>query len=146
MATIKVYHEVTVAGKTLVGDRLSGTTLSDVTKLAYCLQQVSVAASNTAQLLWTTGNGGITTFTRGLIVSDQDLYIELRTDNGTPEYALMKIEANQPFWFGAVAGGDTTESLDGAALVDGTDFDDIDRIEVQNEGSTAANVDLFLFT
>ena len=146
MATIKVYHEVTLDGTTLTGDRLSAVTLSDVTTLAYCLRAVSVAISNTSQVLWTTTNGGIVTFTRGLIISDQDLFVEFRTDNGSPEFVLMKIEANQPFWFGALAGGDTTESLDGAALVDGTDYDDIDRIEVQNEGATAAIVDLYLFT
>ena len=147
MATIKVYHEVTVDGVTLTGDRLSGITLSDVTKVAYCVQKVSVAASSTAQLLWTTANGGIVTFTRGLIITDQDLFAELRNDDtGTVEFGLMLIEANQPQWFGAKGGFNTTESLDGAALVDNTDFADIDRIEVQNEGATAAVVSLYLFT
>jgi hypothetical protein len=146
MATIKVYHEVTIDNVTLTGDRLSPITLSDVTKLAYCVQDVAVAVSSTSLILWTTGSAGITTFTRGLIVSDQDLYVELRTDNASAEFAIVKVEANQPTWLGAVSGGSTTEALDGATLVDGTDFDDVDRIEVQNEGTTAATVSLFLFT
>jgi len=147
MAEIKVYHEVTVGGKTLVGDRLVGVTLSDITKVAYCVQEVSIAISNTSQLMWSSGNGGITTFTRGLIISDQDIYVEFRNDDtGTVEFGLFLMEANQPYWFGAKGGFNTTESLDGAALVDNTDFADIDRIEVQNEGSTAAVVSLYLFT
>ena len=145
MATVKVYHEVTVDGKTILGDRLTATTLSDVTKLTAYLD-ISIAASNTSQILWETGNAGITTFTRGCIVSDQDIFVELRNDNASAEYALLLIEANAPVWFGAELGADTTESLDGSALVDGTDYDDVDRIEAQNEGSTAASVQLLLFT
>jgi hypothetical protein len=146
MATIKVYHEVTVDDAALEGNRLISTTLSNITKVSYCVQDISVAATSTSQVLWTTGNAGITTFTRGLLITDQDLYLELRTDNGSPEYVLSLVEANVPYWFGAKAGGDSTESLDGATLVDGTDFDDVDRIEVQNEGATAATVSLYLFT
>jgi hypothetical protein len=145
MATIKVYHEITVDGKTITGDRLAATTLSDVTNMVAYLT-VSVAATNTSQVLWATTNAGITTFTRACIISDQDIFVELRNDNGTAEYAIILVEANTPFWIGAELGADTTESADGAALVDGTDFDDIDRIEVQNEGSTAANVQLLMFT
>jgi hypothetical protein len=144
MAVVKVYHEITVDGVTQTGGRLAATTLT-VTKLAYSIIDASVAASSTAQLLWTTANGGITTFTQGYIISDQDIYIELRTDNVTAEFVLMLVKANTPFWFSGTAGGNTTESLDGATLVDGTDFDDVDRIEVQNEGTTAATVSLFLF-
>ena len=148
MAVIKVYHEVTIDNVALAnaGNRLVGVTLADITKVAYCVQDVTVAISNTAQLMWTTLNGGITTYTQGLIISDQDLVVELRTDNGTAEFVLLKVKANQPQWLPAVVGGNTTESLDGAALVDGTDFDDVDRIEVQNEGTTAATVSLYLFT
>lgn len=145
MATIKVAHEVTIDGVSLTGaSRLNLTTLSDVTSVDFCVQDISVAATNTSQILWSTGNG-VTTFLRGLLITDQDLVIELRTDNGSPEYVLLFVDANVPFWFTGNAGGNTTESLDGAALVDGTDYDDVDRIEVQNEGSSAATVSLYLF-
>ena len=145
MAVIKVAHEVTVDGKSLTGSsRLNLTTLSDVTAVDFCVQNTSVAASNTSQILWATGNG-VTTFLRGLVISDQDIVIELRTDNSTAEFVLLFIDANVPFWFTGLAGGNTTESLDGAVLVDGTDYDDVDRIEVQNEGTSAATVSLYLF-
>jgi len=146
MATIKVYHEVSIGGVTLTGDRLAAVTLADITKLVYCLKAISIAGSSAGQLLWTSGNGGITTFTRGLIITNQDLFVELRNDDtGTVEFGLMLLEANTPSWFGAKGGFNTTESLDGAVLVDNTDFSDIDRIECQNEGTTAAVVSLFLF-
>lgn len=146
MAVIKVAHEVTVDGVSLTGSsRLNLTTLSDITQVVFCVQDISVAATNTQQTLWASGNG-VTLFDRALIISDQDIVVELRTDNGTPEYALLFIDANVPFWFTQDVGADTTESLDGAALVEGTDYDQVDRIEVQNEGSTAANVSLYLFT
>lgn len=146
MATIKIHHEVTVDGVTLTGSRLVPTTLSDITAVPYAVQNISLAGSSTARTLWTTGNGGITTFTRGLLITDQDIWVELRNDNATAEYGLILVEANTPFWFGAELGADTTESLDGAVQVDGTDYDDVDRIEVQNDGSTAATVSLYLFT
>lgn len=147
MAVIKVYHEVTIDDKRLTATRrVTPVTLSDITQLRYCVENVSVASGNTSQVLWTSGNGGVTTFTRGLLITDQDLYIERRNDDsGTPEYVLELIEANTPYWFGAQTGGGTSERLDGAALVDNTDYADVDRIEVQNPGSTAATVSLYLF-
>jgi hypothetical protein len=146
MSVIKIFHEVTIAGLTVTGNNLVGTTLADITKLSYCVQNTTVAISSTSQLMWTTLNAGVTTFTQGLLITDQDLYIELRTDNGTPEYVLLWVKANTPFWFSGRVGGNTTESLDGAILVDGTDYDDVDRIEVQNDGTTAATISLYLFT
>lgn len=148
MAVIKTAFEVTVDGVSLTGSsRLDLVTLSDITKVAYCVQNITLAGSSTAQLLWTTGNGGITTFTRGLLITDQDIYVELRNDDtGTVEFGLIIVEANTPFWFGAKGGFNTTESLDGLTLVDNTDFSDIDRIEVQNEGSNTATISLYLFT
>lgn len=145
MGVIRIYHEVTIGGKTLTGDRLNGVTLSDITQLIFSVQDISVAATNTSQVLWALGNG-VTAFNRGLIISDQDIVVEMRTDNATPEYPLLFIDANVPYWFTQDVAGDITESLDGAALVEGTDYDQIDRIEVQNEGSSAATVSLFLFT
>lgn len=148
MAEIKVYHEVTVDNVTLPGSGTRGTPviLSDITKVvAYNL--VSIVASSGVQILWATTNAGLVTYTRGLIITDQDIYVEFRNDDtGTVEFGLILVEANAPFWFGAKGGFNTTESLDGATLVDNTDFADIDRIEAQNEGTTAANVTLYLFT
>jgi hypothetical protein len=145
MAVIKIGHEVTVDGVSLTGSsRLNLTTLSDITSVDFCVQNISVAATNTSQVLWASGNG-VTTFLRGLIITDQDIVVELRTDNATAEFPLFFIDANVPFWFTQDAAGDTTESLDGAALVEGTDYDQIDRIECQNEGSSAATVSLYLF-
>lgn len=147
MAVIKTAFEVTIDGVSLTGSsRLDLVTLSDITKVAYCVQDISLAVAPAGQLIWTTANGGITTFTRGLVITDQDIYIEFRTDNATPEFILQLVEANSPFWFGAKMGGDTTESLDGVAQVDGTDFDDVDRIEIQNASTSAATVSVYLFT
>lgn len=149
MAVIKVSdQEVTVDGVSLTGaSRLNLTAIPDVTKVAYCVREISLAASSGGQSMWTTGNGGITTFTRGLIISDQDIFVERRNDDsGAAEFSLELIEANVPFWFGAKTGAGTTERLDGATLVDNTDFADVDRIECQNEGTTAAIVSLYLFT
>lgn len=145
MATIKAYTEITVDGKTITGNRLSPVTLT-VTSLAYSIQGITLAVAPASQLMWTTANGGITTYTLGYLLSTQDIYIERRTDNATPEFSVELVKADVPFWFTGTVGGDTTESLDGVALVDGTDIDDVDRIEIQNASSTAATVSMFLFT
>lgn len=145
MATVKITHEVSIGGVTVTNNaNLTATTLSALTSFDFCVRDLSVAASNTSQVLWASGNG-VTSFTAGLLVSSQDLYLELRNSLGTPEYTLIEIKAGVPYWFGAHNGGGTTERADGSALTDGTDFENIDRIEVQNEGSSAATVSLFLF-
>jgi hypothetical protein len=114
----------------------------------FCSTQVIVADNYGTVTLWTTTDGGLTTFTHGWIFSDQDVVVELRTDNVSPEYASIFVKANVLTAITAKTSGNTTETLDGAILVDGTDFDDVDRIEVQRDVADAigdATVDLILF-
>lgn len=101
-----------------------------------------------SEVLWTAGEGGMTAYTHGFLFSDQDVWVELKTDNATPEYVLLEVKANILTALPAKAGGDSVESLDAALLVDGTDYDDVARIEVQRnaaDGVGDAIVDLFLF-
>lgn len=109
-------------------------------------EDVSVAASHTRATLWATGQGGISAFVFGVLLSDSDIYIELKNSKGTPEYVLHFVPANIPFYFGYNESGSTTQRLDGALLVAGTDYSPIAQIMVQNESlTTAAVVSLYLF-
>lgn len=146
--TLKLRQALIVDGQVVLGDKNVDQDITLSTGRAYCSTQVTVADNYGTATLWTTGDGGLTTFTHGFILSDQDLVVELRTDNGTPEYASIFVKANVLTFIPAKTSGNTTETLDGAILVDGTDFDDVDRIEVQRDVADAigdATVDLWLF-
>ena len=99
--------------------------------------------------LWATGNGGVSDFTWGLIVSDSDLLIEVKNNFGTPQYSLRNIVANIPYYFGYYASGGTTERLSGTAVVvSGTGFGPVTQIKVCNnvaESVGDATLSFFLF-
>lgn len=114
----------------------------------FAVSKATVADNYGAAILWTTGDGGFTTFSHGVLIADKDVFVEFRSDNASPEYALLLIKAGCPMYFGPSMGAGTTERVDGAVLTDNTDFDTIDRIEVQRNVADAAGdakVTLFLF-
>lgn len=90
--------------------------------------------------IWTKGDGGLDTFEVALIYSDADVVLELKTDNATPEYILLKIQGG--VWHILLTsddmGGDTVASIDGAVTVDGTDYDQIQEISAQRDVADAA--------
>lgn len=98
---------------------------------------------------WTAGDGGLTTFTAGVLVSSKNLFIEIRNDKGTPEYATIGVYADHPFIIpGAFGGNASSARLDGDELVLGTDFGNTDEITLQSAIAAAggdALVDLYLF-
>ncbi len=151
MATLTLTHKLTMTDTDSIVEIGSLTTSNSITVTngqIFRAENKTIADNFTADILWTTGEGGMNTFELGLIKSNVAVVMELRTDNSTAEFVLLNIPANVPVYFGAKVGGNTTESLDGAILVDGTDFDDVDRIEVQRDVADVtgdATVDLYLF-
>jgi hypothetical protein len=101
--------------------------------------------------LWSSGNGNITAFSYMVVVSDQDVVVEVaRTTPNPDERALFFVKANCPLVipgqsFGAYASN--TSRLDGTVLVSATDYDNILEIRAQRNvaaGGGAANVRLTL--
>lgn len=146
--SLKLTFQADVDSKLLHGDKFTPIEIS-LSNPVYRVEQTTVADNYGTKTLWTTGDGGITTFSFGLIISTQDLWVAFRNDDsGTPEYVKIFIKANVPTFIPAKAGGNTTESLDGAVLVDNTDYADVDRIEVQRDAADGvgdAVVDFYLF-
>ena len=99
---------------------------------------VTVADNYNLETLWTSGDGGVSTFTHALILSDNDILVELRTDNGTPEFSLIQVKANCPTYIGGFsASGTATALTDDTQSVEDTDFDSIDRIQAQRNVADA---------
>jgi len=128
-------------------DRFADTTLSVTSGEVFHVKQ-TVADAYGNDVLWEDGAGGFDSFEVGLILSDQDIAVELRNDNGTADAVLVFVEANVPFYFrpelGAVAG---SEAIDGSDLVDDTDYHTVDQIAVQRnaaDGEGDAAVELWL--
>jgi len=148
MATLKLKQALIIDGKVVEGSEHTPTTITLANGGYHSAQDIVVADAFGTATLWTTLGGGLTTYTHGFIISNKDGKVELRTDNGTPEFVLLEVKAGVLTFLPGIVGGDTTESLDGAILVDGTDFDDVDRIEFQRdaaESSGDALVSLHLF-
>ncbi|KKL97415.1 hypothetical protein LCGC14_1834750 [marine sediment metagenome] len=148
VSTLDILQALIVDDKTEVGDSLVKQAITLTSGQVYCAKSVIVADNFTAVNLWTTLEGGMATYSHGFIHSNQDLIVEIRTDKGTAEFVLIKVPANVLAFLPGVLGGNTTESLDGAILVSGTDFDNADRIEVQRDVADAvgdASVSLYLF-
>ena len=89
------------------------------------------------EALWTTGDGNLDTFEFLWFLSDADVFLELRTVT-TAEYILLPITANVPFILvGDDAAGIDADRLDGAVLVDGVDYAQVDRIRVSRDVADA---------
>lgn len=107
----------------------------------------SLVTGNTLDVLWTTGEGGLDTFDVAIIATDQTIWVELRTEQSTPEFITIEATATNPLILTSDnIGGFTTARLDGSALVDDTDYGQVDRISVQNDGASTATITLTLIT
>ena len=146
---LKLRQALNVNENIILGAELTDQTVSLTSGKSAIVQDVTIADNYGTAILWTTGDNGFTTFTHGFILSDQDVWVELRNDDsGTPEFIVFEVKANILTAIPAKSGGGTSERLDGAALVDNTDYADVDRIEVQRDAAEAAgdaNVSIALF-
>jgi len=146
--TLKIRQALIVDGREVEGSTLTSQSISLSSGQQYTVEGKTIADDYGEDVLWATGDGGLDTFTHGFIKSDQDVFVELQTDNATPEYILLEVKANVLTPLPGKAGGDDTESIDGSDLVDGTDYDDVDQIRVQRNAADAqgdATVSLYLF-
>ena len=104
-------------------------------------------------VLWTAGEGGMDTFEVMLVKTDADIVLELRTTAaGLNQIAQIAVAAG-PWTLISKdkAGGYAAAStvFDGSVLVDGTDYDAIDRIEAYRDvadGQGDATVTLILLS
>ena len=99
-----------------------------------------VADDYGVETLWTKGDGNLDTFEFLWFLSDADVVLELRTDMAADEYILLPIKASVPFILAGddAAGHDTATRLDGSALVEATDYAQVDRITVGRDAADAA--------
>jgi hypothetical protein len=145
MATISFTSHVDLDDSKLQGDLDTPVTLTVTGDKV--LTTKTLVTGNTLDVLWTTGEGGLATFDVLIIETTADVWIELRTEQSTPEFITIEVTASNPLILTSDnVGGFTTARLDGAALVDDTDYGQVDRISAQNDGSGSAIVTLSMIT
>jgi hypothetical protein len=145
MATLSFTSHVDLDGTTEQGDLDTPVTLTITGDKVFATK--SIVTGNTLDVLWTTGEGGLATFDVAVITTDNDIWVEFRTEQGTPEFVTLEVTASNPLVLTSDnLGGFTTARLDGAALVDDTDYGQVDRISVQNDGANTAIVTTRLYT
>jgi hypothetical protein len=147
--TLKVRQALEVSGDVMEGDLESSQSLSLTVGQVNAYRSNIVADDYGVETMWGSTGGGVTAYSYGYIYSSHEVWVELRSSHASPEYALIKVPANVltalPSEIGAQA---SAARLDGAALVDGTDYDAVDRIQVQRDaadGEGDATVSLYLF-
>lgn len=149
MASFSLTHQIVGTTPPIAVGNITPTTISFSVGAAYAIENMVIADNYSQATLWQTGQGNVSTFEFGLLLSDVDLWIQLRNDDsGAAEYSLIFVKANLPFYFGAKSGAGTTDRLDGLVLVDNTDYADVDQIQVQRDVADAvgdATVSLYLF-
>jgi len=100
---------------------------------------VQIADDYTADTIWETGDGGMATFEVLLLYSDNAIVLELRSDVAGDEFVLLKLQGG--VWHmlttDDIGGYPTATRLDGAVLVEDTDFAQVDQINVQRDVADA---------
>lgn len=109
-----------------------------------------VADDYGVEKLWGTGDGNLDNFELLWFLSDVDVFLELRSDMAADEFILIEVKADVPLILTSddMAGHDTASRLDGAVLVEATDYAQVDQITVGNDAADAAGdakVHLVLF-
>lgn len=148
--TLALRQALIVNQRTVEGSRDANTDISLASGTGYTTQSVLIPDQFGEAILWDSGCGGLTTFTHGFVKSDQDVWIQLRNDlTAGAQYVRLFVPANVVFGIAGKTAGDTTDAFDGSALVDNTDYADVDRIEVLRDsvdGTGDATVSLYLFS
>lgn len=143
MATLNLiqHFEVTLADNTVlkIGSKVTPLTLTLTNGTRYDTLVV-VADNYGAETLWTTGGGGMDTFEVALVYSDVDVWLELRNEQATDEFALVQIQGG--VWHvlstDNMGGYQTMTRIDGAVLADNTDYGQIDNITAHRDVAAAA--------
>ena len=91
-------------------------------------------------VLWSSGDGGKDTFQLMIIQANiSNQWVELKDDQGTPEFIALPLLENVPLILtGDEIGTNTTSAFDGAVLVDNTDYNNIVQVELHNDNADAA--------
>lgn len=110
----------------------------------YHVENATVTDNYGVATLWA-ANGGLATFTFGVIVSTTDLLIEFKNDKVTPEYVLMNVPAGVPVYFAGLSRGGTSALISSGQI---TGIGNIVQIKAQRNVASsvgAAVVSLLLF-
>ena len=145
--TLKLRQALIVDDNVVVGNKNVDKTIT-LTAGGHFKAERIIADNYGEAVLWATGEGGMDTFTHGFIFSDQDLWIELRNDEAGADFILMFVPANMLIPLSNFSHGGGSSELIGTDLVENTDYDSIDQIEVHRDEADAvgdANVELHLF-
>lgn len=111
---------------------------------------VDVIADNYGEdVLWTAGGGGLDSFEALMFYADEDVWLEFRTDLGAgAQYIVRKFSGGVwHLWTADDIASAAASVLDGAVLVDDTDYAQIDQIECHRDeadGQGDATVHLVL--
>lgn len=117
------------------------TTPADITLTDGLIHEVRAVVEDDygVETLWTTGDGNLDTFEFLWFMTDAAVFLELRTDMATDEYLILPVQAYVPFILaGDDAAGIDADRLDGAVLVEATDYAQVDRIRVCRDVADAA--------
>jgi len=147
--TLKLRQALIVDGHVVLGDKVSDTPITLANGQQFAVEGKVIADDYGEDVLWETGDGGMDTFSHGFIYSDKDVWLQMRNTQGTPQYILRKIDANVLTEITGTTGGSTSALIDGADLVEATDWDQVDQIRVQRDeadGEGDASVSLYLFS
>jgi len=125
-------------------------TLTLTNGLAYQTHD-TIADNYGKDVLWATGQGGLDSFELMLFYSDADVWVEFNDDSGdAADFAVRLCKAGVWYVFPSYRLGINDDTVfDGAVLVEDTDYDDIQQIEVCRsvaEGEGDANVRLILLS
>ncbi len=154
-ATVTIFQhvEVSLDGQPhTIGSRVTPQTLTLTSDEVFDVRTPVIAAAPAQtddfiqQILWTSGNGGVSTFSVLVFVADAACVIELRTDASGDDavgFAAFEVTADIPLILtkdDASAAAATV--LNGGDLV--VDLNLIDRIEVKNNAGTTSTINVHL--
>lgn len=132
---------VTGESKRKFGDRALSTSRT-MTGPVFDTGNIVIADNFGATTLWTSPGGGLVSFDQILFISDVDVFLELvNTVPATDERLVLQVQANSPLLIPSrYMGGHTsnTSRLDGANMVEATDYDEITEIRVQRNAASLA--------
>lgn len=146
---LKILHEGRLVSDNRVrfGDERVRVDVTVPNGAVFSVESLTVTDNFGTATLWSS-TGPLAVFTFGVVISNQDLFVQFRNDNGSPKYMILEIKAGIPFYFGSKMGTSSSNIAGGAELLDGTAFDDVNQIIVQRnvaDGEGDAAVSLYLF-
>lgn len=150
MTTLAIRQALIVDGNIEQGDVHASTTISLTAGQSYVVEDLVVEDGFGETKIWETGEGGMTLFEKGYILSDIDCWVQLENDDtgSNTEKIRFQLFAGIITPLPPKFGGNTVDETDGVAWSDNTEFADCKEIWVHNDNAADggdATVSLYLF-